>query len=535
VSADVTERSGGFAVVQALRDSGTDLVFGIPGTHNLEIYRHLIDSGIRHIAPRHEQGGGYAADGYARASGRPGVLVTTSGPGLTNACTAAATAYADSVPVLIVSPGVPRGLERADVGWLHEMKDQQAHLDCLVERSIRVTSPQHAYQAITGTFAGWPARRPRPVHVEIPVDVLEEAFDPATLATIRVAPYAVRQPSADALDRAAAALTGAGSVLVIAGGGSRRAAEPLRELAEWLDALVLTTVNGKGVLPERHPLSLGASLRLSEACRIVEDVDVLLVVGSELGDSDLWGTHVAPSGTVVRVDIDDRQLQKNLGADVALHGDAETVLREVFQRVARGPRRSGLGRQAAALRNRVDAAARVEGGPWRAVHEALVDALPEDTIVAGDSAQVSYFGTVHQWPMSSVGQFLYPTGFATLGYGLPAAIGAKLGCPDRPVIVLAGDGGTMFTVQEFMTAVDQALPIPVIIMNNGGYGEIRDEMRNRGIVEQAVAVRSPDFPALARALGGRGERVADAHHLATAAAAALAADGPTLLELPVAG
>jgi acetolactate synthase-1/2/3 large subunit len=437
--------------------------------------------------------------------------------------------------VLIVSPGVPRGMERADVGWLHEMKDQQAHLDCLVERSIRVASPQQAYRAITDTFADWPTRRPRPVHVEIPVDVLEEPFDPATLPTTRVSPHAVRLPPTGELDHAAAALAEAESVLVIAGGGSRGAAEPLRELAERLDAPVLTTVNGKGVLPERHPLSLGASLRLAEARRIVEDVDLLLVVGSELGDSDLWGGRVTPSGTVVRVDIAERQLQKNLAAEIALHGDAGSVLYELVQRLAGGRQRAGFGRRAPALRSSIDAAALVDGGPWRSVHQSLVAALPEDTIVAGDSAQVSYFGTVHQWPMSRAGQFLYPTGFATLGYGLPAAIGAKLGCPDRPVIVLAGDGGTMFTVQELMTAVDLGLPIPVIVINNGGYGEIRDEMRHRGIAEQAVAVRSPDFPGLARAFGGRGARVTGPEELAAAAVTALAADGPTLIELAVTG
>lgn len=528
-------KSGGFAVVQALRDSGVDLVFGIPGTHNLEIYRHLGGSPIRHIAPRHEQGGGYAADGYARATGRPGVLITTSGPGLTNACTPAATAYADSIPLLLISPGVPQGFERADIGLLHEVKDQHAHLDCLVDRSIRAQSAQQAYEAITATLAEWPTRRPRPVHIEVPLDVLEEQIDPASLSRPTAAPAAPR-PTEAGLVQASAALAGARSVAVLAGGGSRRAAEPLRALAELLDAVVLTTVNGKGSLPERHPLSLGASVRLPESRRIADGADVLLVVGSELGDSDLWGGIFAPTGTVIRIDIDAAQLQKNLDAAITLHGDAAAVLHELASRLraeGAGGSRSGLGRHAAALRGELETAALRDGEPWRAFHEALVARMPGDTIVAGDSAKVSYFGTVHQWPMSHAGQFLYPAGYATLGYGLPAAIGAKLGCPDRPVLVLAGDGGTMFTIQEFMTAVDLELPLPVIVMNNGGYAEIRDEMRSRHIQPQAVDVRAPDFTMLGKAFGGHGVRVTTPDSVADAAVEAFTARRPTLIEVPV--
>lgn len=525
--------SGGYAVVQALRDSGVDLVFGIPGTHNLEIYRYLADSGIRHVAPRHEQGGGYAADGYARATGKPGVLITTSGPGLTNACTAAATAYADSIPLLLISPGMPRGLERADVGWLHEMKDQHGHLDTLVERSLRVESAQDAYAAICDAFAAWPARRPRPVHVEVPVDVLEAPM-PASLGTGTCPRQEAPKPVSADLDRAAALLTTANDVVVIAGGGTRHATQPLRRLVETLGSAVLTTVNGKGVLPEKHPLSLGAAIRLPEAQRIAEKADALLVVGTELGDSDLWGGTITPTGAVVRIDIDSAQLQKNLTADVALCGDASEVLTALAERVASTARVSAAShRPAQTARTELAAAALREGARWLPFHEALAAALPDEVVVAGDSAQVSYFGTVHQWPMPAPGRFLYPTGYATLGYGLPAAIGAKLGCPDSPVLALVGDGGTAFTIQELLTAVDLRLPIPVVVMNNGGYGEIRDEMRARGIDPLAVDVRAPNFPALAEACGAHGSRADSPADLAEQVRAALTCDLPTVIEVPV--
>ena len=165
--------TGGAAVIDSLVAHGVRDVFGIPGTHNLELYRYLPASGIRHMVTRHEQAAGYAADGYARVSGRPGVLITTSGPGITNAVTALATSYADSVPTLAVSPGVPRGKVGADIGWLHEVKNQQAVLDAVCGRSIRVEDADEIPEVVATVFDGFASGRPRPVHLEVPVDVLE--------------------------------------------------------------------------------------------------------------------------------------------------------------------------------------------------------------------------------------------------------------------------------------------------------------------------------------------------------------------------
>jgi thiamine pyrophosphate-dependent acetolactate synthase large subunit-like protein len=212
--------TGGEAVVRALQAHGVELVFGIPGTHTLPMHRHLAACGIRHVTPRHEQGGGYAADAYARVSGRPGVVLATSGPGVINAATAAATAYADSVPVLIVSPAMPTDVHGRDTGHLHEGKDQGAAMDALVAWSRRAATPAEAAAAIDDAFAHFAAGRPRPVHVEVPVDVLE-----ATGEVRRAAP----EPSATALDeaaieRAAALLARAERPALVLGGGARGAA-----------------------------------------------------------------------------------------------------------------------------------------------------------------------------------------------------------------------------------------------------------------------------------------------------------------------
>ena len=524
------QTTGGAAVIDALVAHGVTDVFGIPGTHNLELYRYLPGSGIRHVVTRHEQGAGYAADGFARVSGRPGVLLTTSGPGITNAITALATAYADSVPVLAISPGPVRGTVGKDIGWLHEVKNQQAALDAVCARSVRVESADEIPHVVASIFAGFAEARPRPVHLEVPVDVLEGGWTRRPLATRPLARPAV--PSRAVVEEIASALEVSAKPLLVVGGGARAAADQVRSLAD-LGIRVLTTVNGKGILDEQHPAALGASIRLDAAHTSLNDADVLLVVGSELGDSDLWGGTVAPGGdgrTVVRVDIDPGQLHKNVAADVAVAADARAVLVELVDVL----RAKGFSRSLpAGARASIEAAADRDAGPWSEIQHVLHRALPGDTVVAGDSSQVTYYGTVHHWPFTPANRLLYPTGYATLGYGLPAAIGAKIADPSRPVVALFGDGAAMFSVQELITATEQRLPIPVVIADNGGYAEIREQMVDRGIEPQAVDLYRPDFAGLARSVGAHGVVVDDVRDLGPVALDALGADRPTVIHHPV--
>ncbi len=520
--------TGGAAVIDALVAHGVRDVFGIPGTHNLELYRYLPASGIRHVVTRHEQGAGYAADGYARVSGRPGVLITTSGPGITNALTALATAYADSLAVLAISPGPPRGRVGADVGWLHEAKNQQAALDAVCGRSIRVESADEIPEVLASVFEHFATSRPRPVHLEVPVDVLE---GPWTRRPVPVnAVSGPVGPSRAALEEIASALDGSRRPLLVAGGGARGATEHVLALAEY-GVPVLTTVNGKGILDESHPAALGAGIRLGAAHRVLNDADLLVVVGSELGDSDLWGGVVAPgeSGrrTVVRIDLDPAQMHKNVRADLPVVGDATVVLGGLLDVL----REKGFARRelAPTARDEIAADASADAGPWEQIQQVLADALPTDTVVAGDSSQVTYYGTVHYWPFTPDNRLIYPTGYATLGYGLPAAIGAKVAAPERAVVAVIGDGAAMFSIQELITATEQRLPIPVVIVDNGGYAEIRDQMVDRGIEPQAVDLMRPDIPALARAIGAHGVVAESVEALGPLAAAALAADRPTVI------
>lgn len=580
-------RNGGLAVVSALAAHGVDTVFGIPGTHNLELYRHLPARGIRAVTTRHEQGAGYAADGWALMTGRPGVVLTTSGPGLTNVLTAAATAYAESRPLLLLSPGPPTGAEHADAGTLHETRDSHGMAAAALGAAYRPRTAEAAAEAVTRAFARFRTRRPRPVHIEIPLDVLEgpwhgEVPEPADCT--------VPLPPQSAVRRAAAALCAARSPLLLAGGGTRRAGTELRLLTEALDAPLVTTANGKGVLDESHPLAVGASVRFPSVQQASREADVLLVMGSELGDSDLWGgtigappaasasaaeTSARPGSTpaasaavdtasdsvshrtdapgmqtVIRCDVDPEQLHKNLAADVPLLGDTAACARALLQELERngaaaapaadGPETTDTARadtpgaaRARALRARADA--EFDASTLGARVTALVqEAAGPEIVVAGDSSRVTYDGAVHALRAQAPDQLLYMPGFATLGYGIPAALGAKLAAPHRRVVCVVGDGAAMFSVQEIMTAAELGLAIPFVVVDNGGYEEIEHQMDARGIAPFAVRLRTPDFAGLGRAMGAHGitlEEAELADEFSRALTVALEAARPTVIHV----
>jgi thiamine pyrophosphate-dependent acetolactate synthase large subunit-like protein len=520
-----TTVTGGQALSEALAAHGVHTVWGIPGTHNLEIYAHLPGAGIRHVSPRHEQGAGFAADGYARATGQPGVCITTSGPATLNAATALGQAYSDSVPVLAVSAGMPLRNPGRGHGELHETKDQSAALDAIVAYSHRVTSVPEIPVAVAQAFAAMTNGRPRPVHLEIPLDVLEERAEAEIVEPIR-APKATPDPSA--LDSAAARLVGAARPAIVAGGGAHGAAAEVRGLAERLGAPVVCTINGKGVLPEDHPLSAGAGLSRAVARELVEDSDVVLVVGSGLSPAEAWLGPLPLAGKVVRVDIDAAQVVTGAVPTVAVVGDAAPALAGLLARLGDG---AGDGERAARWRSRHLEEARRLGAPWAWIFDGIAAALRRDGIVAGDSAMVCYRGAVAALPAYHPAAFLYPTGYGTLGYGLPAAIGAKLGRPEARVIALLGDGGIMFTVAELAAAAQLRLPLPVVVVDNAGYGEIRNEMAERGDPVHAVDLDALDFAALGRVLGCHGVAVDDEFALAEALERGFEADRPTVVHV----
>jgi acetolactate synthase-1/2/3 large subunit len=522
-----TPISGGEALVAALSAHGVDTVFGIPGTHNLPIYAQLRGYGITHFSPRHEQGAGYAADGYARVTGRPGVCLTTTGPAVLNAAAAAAQAYSDSVPVLFVSPGMPLRHPGLGNGFLHEVKDQSAAMAAVVAYSHRVTSVPEIPVAVAQAFAAMRSGRPRPVHLEIPLDLLDEV---AEVTPVDPLPVPRTLPTPGQLDRAAGVLASAARPGLVVGGGCRAAAAEVARLAEALGAPVITTTNGKGTVPEDHPLSLGAGMQHPSVQEFVSECDVVVAVGTELAPSDLWLGPLRIAGTLVRIDIDGTQVVTNAVPDVAVVGDAAASLSGLLERLHRTPAPDAV-RRAARWRARVREDARREGRTWLPIVDAMAVALGRDGVVVGDSAMAVYYGALSNLPAYAPASFLYPTGLGTLGYGLPAAIGAKLARPDAKVVAMHGDGGVMFTIPELAAAAQAGLPLPVVVVDNGGYGEIRREMIDRGDQPLAVDLGRPDFPALARTMGCHGVAVDEPAELTAELDKAFRADRPTLLHV----
>ncbi|MFJ9808903.1 thiamine pyrophosphate-binding protein [Streptomyces sp. NPDC101158] len=528
--------TGGEAVVRALAAHGVTDAFGIPGTHNLEIYRHLRRYGISHVTPRHEQGAGYAADAYARVSGRPGVAITTTGPALLNIAAAVGQAYSDSVPLLVVSPGMPVRHPRQSTGLLHEMRSQTEALRGVAAFSHRVASVDEIGVAVARAFTLFRTGRPRPVHIEVPLDLLESA-EPA--GPVRPAPPTGPAAPDPACVRAAAdALLGARRPALVLGGGARAAAAECRALAGALGAPVVTTANGKGVVDERHPLSLGVSLHSPAVQKWLADRDVVLAVGTELAESDVWGPLPSLEGTLIRVDLDPAQMYARPPADLPLVGDARLTLAALLT-ACRGRARdtadadeADLGALVTDLRTTRDDETRTRDARWVPYLRAMRRVLAEDAVITSDSAQCCYYGAVPHLPVGPEGRYLHPTGFGTLGYALPAAIGAKTACPGRQVVALSGDGGLQFSVQELATAAGSGLPLPVVVFDNGGYGEIREEMAARGDAATGVDLPAVDLPGLARAYGGRGVVVGSPAELAAALAEALVTPGPTIVTVP---
>lgn len=492
----------GEALVHLLEAYGVDTVFGIPGVHTVELYRGLPQTNIRHITPRHEQGAGFMADGYARAGGKPGVCFVISGPGLTNILTAMGQAYADSVPMLVIS-SVNRSHQLGmREGRLHELRDQSSMAAGVSAFSHTLLRAQDLPKVLARAFAVFSGARPRPVHIEIPVDVIT-----APMGGVRLpVPALPQRPQADtalllqAVDRIRRAQR---PLLLIGGGCADAEAAAVQALAEAWDAPVCHTVNGKGLMPPGHPLSLGANQSLPPVRELAAEADVVLAVGTELGETDydvVFDGGFVLNGELIRIDIDAEQMHTNHTADLAIVGDAADALARLAEYMAEHAEfRQGAAR-AAEVRRQLDAE---QPAAWK-VHQAVltcVRTVLPDVVMVGDSTQPVYSGNHVYEPRQVRSWFNASTGYGTLGYALPAAVGAKLAVPQRQVVCIIGDGGLQFTLPELASAVESGAGIIVLLWNNRGYGEIKRYMRDRGLPEIGVDIYTPDFQKIAEGFG----------------------------------
>jgi thiamine pyrophosphate-dependent acetolactate synthase large subunit-like protein len=518
----------GEAIIRLLEGYGVDTVFGIPGVHTLELYRGLGNSAIRHIQPRNEMGAGFMADGYARAGGRPGVCLVITGPGLTNMTTPMGQAYADSVPMLVISSSPPSETLGRGWGMLHEISDQAAVTAPITAFSAGAAGPADVPDLIGRAFSSFASERPRPVHITVPLDIL--AMDVGDDWGVSHPPA---PPQADPAAIAAAAelLAGAATPLLYLGSGARGAGADLRAIAESLQAIVVTSNGGKGILPDDHPLNLGTTVIRLPVQRLIAEADVVLAVGTEMGHTDHFaGTRLDIGGKLIRIDIDPGKIDDLYEAEIGIVGDSSRVIATLAGALFEvAPRQS---RQAEVREARTAAMADLGGRERQHLRllGALRRAAPDDAVVFADMTQLAYTGS-WGFPVFEERQWLYPAGFCTLGPALPGAIGAKLARPDRPVMALAGDGGFMFTVQELVTGAELGLPIPIILWNNSGYQQIRGDMRRKGIETIGVNGLNPDFMALAEAMRCHGVQPADGAALEEAVAAAFSSDRPTIIEV----
>jgi acetolactate synthase-1/2/3 large subunit len=527
-------RTGGEWVVQGLRAEGVSHVFGIPGVHNLAIYDALSgQSEITHVLARHESGAAFMADGYARASGRTGVVIVTTGPGATNTLTPLAESYSGSIPVAVIMSDILSSMVGRDAGSLHEVVNQIECFRPVTRLAEAITRAGDIPTTLAGAFDLLRTGRPGPVAISIPHDFLNGEIDvePPAHGRGRRPPCHVAD-----IDEAARRLSQARRPLLVAGGGvvSAGAGPELLALGRRLAAPVITTVMGRGAIREDDPLwhAVMPNKRATEA--VFQAADVVLAVGCRFAARSTQGLLLnlsfTPEQTLIHLDLDPTVIGKLFKPQIAIVGDARDGLARLCERL--GPGQPAGTWDAAWLASLKTAASPRYTPEVAGLIATLRGALPPEAIVVNDQTGINYW-MEWRFPVLAPRTFLYPVGSATLGYGLPAAIGAQIARPDRPVVAVLGDGGFMFSVNELSTAVKYRLPIAILLMNDNRYGAIKwlqEQMFKRS---SETELANPDFPAMARAFGARGERLSGVDALPAALARAFRAGGPTLLELAV--
>lgn len=520
-------RPGGQLVVAQLAREGVEVVFGLPGDQTMHLLDAFYDSGIRWVTTRHEQATTYMADGYARATGRPGVACVVPGVGVYNAASGLATAYACSSPVLLLAGQVNRAGIGAGLGLLHDVHDQLEVVRPVTKWATRVLDAAALPPAVHEAFRQMRTGRARPTHVEAPPEAFAET---AEVATLDPAPRAPTEPNPERITEAARVLAAATRPLVVAGGGAvlGDASGELTAVAEALQAAVVTTREGKGSVDARHPLVVGTMWNNPRLRPVLDAADVVLAVGTRLA-----GFGFPPSTRIVQIDADPAEIGRNAPVEVAVPGDARlalAALRDALDGLvpARVSRAAEVAAQRAAIEEQLRAI-----GPAAGIVETLRAALPDDAIVVPDTATVAYMCHMH-FPVYEPRTYLPSSFMGTLGFAYPTALGAKVGRPERTVVAVVGDGGFLFTATEMATAAQYGIATVTVVFDDGAYGNSNRDQRERfGGRELGTELRNPDWVALANAFGIDAMAVPGPEHLGPAVREAVAARAPVLVACPI--
>jgi acetolactate synthase-1/2/3 large subunit len=525
----MTRMTGGKALVEMLRRHGVDTVFALPGVQNDALFVAFYDAGeaLRIIHTRHEQGAAYMAYGYARASGKIGAYAVVPGPGLLNTTAALSTAYATNAPVLCISGQIPSDLIGRGFGLLHEIPDQLGVLRSLTKWAARITHPAQTGQLVNEAFRQLRDGRPRPVALEMPLDVM--ALETEVALPSAGEPPAPTMPDPELIDKAAALLANARKPLLFVGGGAIAATEEVLAIAEMLEAPVVSFTGGKGIVSDRHYLAQSA-LAGHELWR---DADVVLAVGTRLHQPQVrWG--VDSDLKLIRIDIDPTEMTRILKPALGIVADAKPALAALHNALdRRNPKRASRKEELEALKSRTLAKLVDNLGPQFEYLGAIRAELPDDGIYVEDLTQVGYVGRV-AFPIYHPRTYIHSGYQGTLGSGFATALGAKVGRPDLPVVSVSGDGGFMYNVQELSTAVKHGIDIVAIVFADGAYGNVRrmqkEDYGNRLI---GVDLHNPNFPKMAESFGAAGVRTTTPDGLRRELTAALKRRGTTLIEVAV--
>ena len=521
--------NGGQAIVKSLRAYGVETIFGLPGVQLDHLFNALHDerNAIRVLNTRHEQACGYMALGYAGASGRVGVYAVVPGPGLLNTTAALASAYACNAPVLALTGEIPARSIGQGFGLLHEIPDQLGLIKGLTKWAARIDHASQAPDLVREAFKQLATGVPRPVELEMAMDLIGVETEVTLLDPVTA--YPRPEPDLDAITEAAKLLGAAARPLIVAGGGALHAPDEVLRVAEMLQAPVVTSRRGRGVVDDRHYLSQTVPV----GHRLWAQADVVLGVGTRLQPHRMaWGTD--PGLKIVRIDLDPTQMQRLGPPDVGVVCDAADGLRALADALETTNRkRPSRARALETLRSAVMAELDSKLGPQMAFVKALRKALPENGILVDELTQVSYVAR-SAFPIYAPRTFLGSGYQGTLGAGFPTALGAKVACPDCPVLSLNGDGGFMYNVQELSSAAYHGIDVVTVVFSDGAYGNVKrmqEDLYGGRVI--ASEFRNPDFVKLAESFGVHGVRAEGPGELEAAVGEAFARSGTTLIDVPV--
>ncbi len=525
---DQTMRPLGAQISHMLKDRGVDVIFGIPGVHNQEMYRGIEEAGITHVLARHEQGAGFMADGYARATGRPGVAYVITGPGLTNIMTPMGQAYSDSVPMLVISSCLDE--TAATRGQLHQMKDQRAAAATVCDWSEEARTAEAAYALIDRALVEFQNKRKRPKHIQVPIGALEtlavgapEDCPGKTGSSIDVMHFS---------DLLMALLYSKRPVVIFGGGLAHVDGEcVVHDFLEKFRPAAFTSYGGRGVVGPEYSLSFGSNLARRSSVEILKQADCVVALGTELAEVDLWRSNLGHECKFFEINIDPEAIASSMPRSIAVVADAVAVLDKLVGEDIAFPTASiWTPEEVAATRARWRAEVDAERPGIVPVADALRECLPEGTMVYSDMTQFAY-AAKEVWDMDRPGHWHHPTGFGTLGYATPAAIGGAVARKGLPTMAIIGDYGFHYTMQELGVAVELELPLPIFLWDNGKLKEIEESMVRAQIAPNAVVARNPDFVKLAQAFGAHGVAPRNLSEMQQAVRAAFDTKGPTLIHV----